>query len=405
MTYQSKYYTKVLEKISSILNDSKGNPYITRYCINKNETDNSYRIDCAGQITLNSQKSYLALEKDFVNNLMEHLNNDKPFKLKYSKNEDLLNHFFEKVSSHFYVINDIRHYSQPNNFIIPTIEEFEKLIKCFEPTLTTIKPFVRAIPIHRKEDKHPYLDFIDVVMSLHNDNFYLNKSDVQIKKIIRDELSSLTSQFYAENEPAIAQGIKSYLSKKTKLLEKINDKNFEIELYEVIKNIIHSDLWSDVALFLPSFSNKNKKIDNQNIFLAPNNQIFHVNLNKEAIFNISSSIIIDKDLEETIKIINLAINKSKPKDIDLIQAINSNGNFKLIMSGLDMDNDKISKLCNLFQDMIYEYNSDNVSKKGSISKDEIENNEKYLAVFAETLWLNFELRKNNEKQANKTHKL
>jgi hypothetical protein len=57
------------------------------------------------------------------------------------------------------------------------------------------------------------------------------------------------------------------------------------------------------------------------------------------------------------------------------------------MSGNGLDENLAIKIGNLFEQMIHEYNSDNVSKNLNSYKK----NKKYLDKAAETLWLGLEL--------------
>lgn len=393
MTTESEYYKAIVNKIDFVLRDSRNSPYIKRYCIIEGQDKHTYTIECEGNATYNVQQKNSSVQKEFLNDLKECLINDKPFQLKFNPNEELLSDFFEKIHDHIYVMNDKRHYSHPDDFIVPTVDEFENILKCFEPTLTSIDIIVRGMP--RSYDKYnkDYMSFIPIVLSLHNEDFYNNKRSLQLKHIIKKELESLTVKFSDETNPLIAQGIQKYLGKKKNLLTTINDKSFENTLYEIIQSLVHSDFWAETASYLPSFPKKKKLGIDTHIFGSEGNPIFHLTLNREKLQSISEATITDKDLEKMLKEIIVTIENTKPKNIDFIQLIKTSEHLKLITAGQDMNNDLLLKVGKLFESMIYEYNSPNVSKRKSEDESDYDKkiNSEYLTKAAQVLWMNIEL--------------
>lgn len=407
MTTNNKYYDKVLSKIDFVLKDSKTNPYIKRYCITEGETKHSYKIECEGNPYYDIQKNNIVVKDKFLKDFKECLLNDKPFQLEFSQNEKLLEHFFEKTVEYFYLINEATHYTQQNRYITPTVDEFSQLVKCFEPTLVSLDKIIEGMPRSYEKYNSSYTALVPIIMSLHNENFYSNKTPEQLKHIIKNELEALTKPFGEETDPFIAEGIQKYLNKKKKILTQINDKSFEDKLYEIIQSLVHSDFWAETSSCLPNFSSKKKQKTKQNIFANDGNPIFHLNLNKENILDISPSIISDKDFNKMLAEINLAIDKNKPSSIDFVQTINTGNNFKLIMAGQDMNNSLVLEIGELFQEMINEYNSPNVSKHRSEDEtaDDKANNYKYLSKAAEILWLNIELKEKNVQKTRKANKI
>jgi predicted transcriptional regulator len=407
MTNESRYYKEIVKKIDLVLRESKNSPYINRMCIVEGQDKHTYTIECEGNPYFNTQKNNLLVQDKFLKDLKECLVNDKPFQLLFNKNEELLSDFFNKIKEYLYIMNDRRHYTHPDDFIIPTSTEFENILKCFEPTLTSIDIIVRGIPRYYAKSNKDYISLIPIVLSLHNASFYSNKNTSQLKKIIKNELDTLTVLFAAEEEPLIAEGIKQYLKKKKSLLIKINDNDFENSLYEIVQSVVHSDFWADIASNLPSFSKKKKLAIDTNIFANEGHPIFHINLNKENIFNISPAIISEKDFEKMLKETVTAIGETKPGSIEFVQVIKTSNDVKLIVAGKDMNNELLLKIGRLFESMIYEYNSTNVSKKNDDDEtdEEKKNNSEYLRKAAEVLWLNIELGQTNSKQKNKTTKI
>lgn len=407
MTTTSKYYEKVLEQIDFFLRNSRNNPYITRYCITEGTNKHTYKIECEGNASYTVQKNNSLIQANFLKDLKECLVNDKPFQLEFSQDEKLIEHFFEKTVEYFYLINEATHYTQSPRYITPTVDEFSQLVKCFEPTLVSLDKIIEGMPRSYEKYNSSYTSFVPVIMSLHNESFYKNKSSAQLKHIIKNELEALTKPFGEETDPFIAEGIQKYLNKKKKILTQINDKSFEDKLYEIIQSLVHSDFWAETSSCLPSFSSKKKQKTKQSIFANNGNPIFHLNLNKENILDISPSIVSDKDFDKMLAEINLAIDKNKPSSIDFVQTINTGNSFKLIMAGQDMNNSLVLEIGDLFQSMINEYNSPNVSKHRSEDEtaDDKANNHKYLSKAAEILWLNIELKEKNVQKTHKTNKI
>jgi hypothetical protein len=380
----SQYYEKVIEKFDFALGDSKGKPYMTRCGIAQGSDEHSYILKNDRYEFLSTQRQVKEIEQRFIDDLKEYLINDKPFKIEYSRDDYMLNDFFERFANYFYQINDMKHYSHPSKYIIPTVDEFEKFIKCFEPTLTSIAPILCGIHKNIQYDISPY---VPIVMSLHNEEFFSTKNNLQLKGLIKSELEALSLNFFGEDNLDIVKGVKNYLVKKEALLEKISDDNFENDIYQIIQEIVHSNFWSEVALCLPSLKKKKSSVIDRNIFSNEQNPLFYIHLHKKNIFDISSSVFTEKDFNNMVNSVVSALDETRPDNIDYIQSVHIRDSLSIVFSSSEnKNNDMSSDIAKLFEVMISEYNSTNANKNDDENID-------YLVKAAKIHWFSLELSK------------
>jgi hypothetical protein len=283
--------------------------------------------------------------------------------------------------------------SYPPKPIYPNVEEFTKVIKCFEPFISSIDLLIHNAP--KSLSGKNINSYLKEVLSLNNKDLLLKLHFDDFRETVADELSILTNRFSNEKDTEIKEGITNYLSLRESILEKNKDKNFELDIFEQIKVILHSDYWADILDYFPTLrQEKNKPIESKDVFSLNSNPVHYLDLDKEYILGISKTIITDRDFFAMVSIITEAINSHKPDTVEFINSVPINGQIKVFISGVDMNQDMAIKIGHLFESMINEYNSDNVIKTGNYSgnRDEtIGKNQEYLNKLAEIYWLDIEL--------------
>lgn len=421
MNKDNSYYLSIANKIEEFIKENNSYSinstikpsYCTRAYYFDEERDFSYRKKLQHQEDL---KTFITDFKDYLfwNSKLEILGKALP------------RSFVLELS--IYIYDSHSHDPiYPPRPIIPSVEEFTKIIKCFGSHIQSIDLLIHNAP-SSINGKH-INSYLKEVLSLNNKELLSKLHFDDFKEVVNDELSILANRFINEKDPEIKDGILNYLSNRESILEKNKDKNFEIDLFKQLKAILHSDYWAEVQDYFPNMrKEKNKPTEFTNAFILNSNPIYYIDLNKDYILGISKSIITDKDFSNMISSITESINLHKPDNIDFITPTPINGQLKVFISSADLTQDMVIKIGKLFESMIMEYNSDNVIQTGNYSGniDEIEynsdnvistgnyrgnideiisKNQKYLNKVAETYWLELEIDVNPTTNINKKLKI
>lgn len=375
------YYEHVVSSIYSILSNNSS-PNSLRYCVVKD--NGKYLIKNASHSSNKENYAHIIVLQDFEEDLKNHLLSNSTFELKFLNEGTLYRDLFDKLARNLYEysgsdrkINDDFDPFEPFNrsYSRPSIEEFKKVINCLSPIIISIYPLIRNTPEQ---------DYIIPVMELHNEKFFDSAITKKIKEIIETDISAFDSISFA-NEDILKDGFNTYLSNKKEQLQKINDKYFEKMLWSKFRKILSHEDWDDIANHLPNLRKKPEELKNLlNISPRP---IYCIDIDIDAILDISLTIIDSQELTKVMKKISESINLFKPEYIDFIQFNASNDCMNITMSGLDLKEESAVKVIKLFEKMIYEYNSNNVIKSSSFENE----NQLYLDKAAETLWLSIEL--------------
>ena len=406
MNKNNIYYDHLVNKVEYILYNKGYSPYSLGYCVVKGIDEGSYYIQdlnsSSAKESYNNSENIKSLLKDFKN----HLINNRPFKLLYNNEDYLYTNFFNRLSDYLFEVRD-NNYSSQNSITRPTIEELTKILKCFEEVIPTVVDLIKGLPKNYSPGD-PFNTFVPIILSIHNKNIFSNKEEKHLKKMISDEIDSLTSSFSNETDLEIVKALKGYLSNKYEFISNLNHPNFESGLFDTIQYIIDSKYWAEISECLPSLKlSKNKKVADKDLFEIDHNPIFHFNLNRQEILNVSPSVITDRDFNKMISLVSDIINSNKPDSIDFIQTCEVHEEIKVIILGMNMTQDLSFKIGKLFEKMIGEYNSCNVIKQSHYHEDsEIDKkNKEYLSKAAQVHWLSLELEAPNNNVKRKTNKL
>jgi hypothetical protein len=381
------YYRTLADGIENFIKHNSS--YILGASLDPQYFSNSYFFKEVRNVSFTQKLALDEVAKAFNKDLKNHLIFDN--KLKF-EGRPFPRSFTLELSTYIYD----SHYRDPGlppRPIIPNIEEFTKVIKCFESLTLSLDLFIHNAP-KSIPGKNINL-YLKEVLSLNNFSVISDLNKDSFREIINDELEILTNRFSNEKDIEIKDGISNYLKNRESLFKRHNDKDFEVDLFEQIKVILHSDYWDEMVDYLPNIRPQKKiPIESKSVFKLNDNPIQSINLDKEYILGISRTIITDRDFSTMISVINEAINLHKPENIDFITPTLINGNIRIFLSSEDMTQDKANKIGKLFESMIHEYNSENVVKTGNYSgnRDEIVKiNQEYLNKAAEVLWLHIEL--------------
>lgn len=345
----------------------------------------------------------LKVIQNFSNDLKNYLMLDHSFKI----TDNILPRSFILELSIYLYDSHSHDPSLPPKAIIPSIEEFAKVIKVFESVIPTLDLFIHNAP--QSIAGKNITSYFKEVLSLNNTSCISKLHQEDFYEIINDEMEMLTNRFSNEKDHELKEGIKNYLTHKEPILEKYHNKDFEENLFEQIKVILHSDYWSEMVDYLPTMRvKKHTSAEFKDMFKMNTNPVHYFDLDKDYILGISNSIITDRDFSSMVSTISDAINTNKPNNIDFINPSQINGQFKVFISGIDINEDMVNKVGKIFESMIHEYNSENVIKTGSYKGNRdntIRKNQDYLNKASEVYWLNIELGNENEQKNNKKNKL
>lgn len=402
MNPKNEYYDNLVARVREILENEKYGNLPEGYGVVKTGENYSYSFQDLNTLTPEKQAQNNKNINELIQDFENHLVKGTPFNVVNNGAEGIYEHFFQIYSNFLFdsADHDTNHYVPA---IAPTLEEFEKSARCFENILPSVSFIIRGFPFTYVGKDSNINRFIPTILSLHNKHTYANETQQSIKQCISDELHSMTGFFDSEEDPAIREGLSHYLSNKKTFLSEAKDKKFEMEMLYVIKYLVSSDYWREIASQLPNLNVKKKNPNySDRLFKINTNTIYQIDLDKEGIFSISPAIITDEDFSNMISIINKSINLHKPEFIDFIQIV-ENGD-KLIISGRDVSKKLAHMVGLLFEQMVHEYNSDNIDKKFIQTEDEKNKVQKYLDKAAQVYWLEAQLDKSNINNPSNTKK-
>ena len=384
------YYEYFIERLREVI--EKNNNKNPSYWINKvKDQPHVYSVDKLDGFSSTQREHGKEIFNEFIKDFKAHLLSDAPFKLVY-KNY-FPNSLIMGISDYLYN-SYFRDDYLPRKNLNPTLEQFTKVLKCFEEVISTTFLLSLEVPRDMKDINPNY--FIKAIFSLDNKKYYENLKEQEFHEVAKGELDQLYNHFYNEKDPLIKESLIIYLKNRETTLEKFP--NVQLQILEQVKAIVHSDYWSEISLYFPNLKkkdlNKEKTVFNTNI-----NPVYFIEINKDYIMNASPTIITNADFSNMISLVTKSIVLNKPDNIDFIEVSEINNRIKLFVSGVDLNQDKVHKIGDLFELMINEYNSDKIVKYSNyytIKNDSIkEANKDYLNKAAETYWLNLELEKNN----------
>jgi hypothetical protein len=403
MATTNKYYERFIEHLYSLLKNKGQYKDENGFCIVAGKEPHSYYIQSLMHSTKEEKINNPVLMGMFINDLNEYLINNKPFKLLrkdqkyYETLEYPYDYFFEIFRDHLYDASR-KNAVKPLN---PSLEQFTKILNCFAPIIDSTKDLLKSMSYYDDIFDNHYNEFAHAILSLpyyqpFDPNYDYYASD------IHDELFQLYSD--KKNNFLLKDGIINYLKNRKLELQSIKDKDENYQIYDHIKTIIPTEYWEEIALLIPNLgiNKKNPQIV-ENLFNLNDKPIYQINLNHNAILDISKTIVTHKDLFEIIVFLNKFINQHKPNGIDYIMPIHLDDKFFITMVGESLNKDLAYNIGSIFEKMLREYNSDNIIKE-IVDDENIDNEEKnadYLNKAAANFWLEIELSNLEKSSSNK----
>lgn len=381
-------------------------------CIIKNEQLNTFYFKSVDDCSLSEKQQNVILIKEFMHRFKEYMTNDSPLHISYIGNKNLYYDFFNRLSSNLYNSDPYNYLPKPR--IIPTVDELLKIGNLFKEGTSEIDYLINQLPkenngfdIHGKR----YTDFVSLLITIPNNHLFEDNhkstvsgyTDYVNKRIINNEIAAIRSIFNFESDINIKNSIITYLKNRKPFLEKISDKQIEEHLFDWIKNSIHPNYWYEASLEFPNLHNTIKGTNSPHLFEIDNSPIFHFNLNKTIIHQICPSILNDDELKKVVQIITHAINKNKPEKINMVQFYFMTDEIKICFSGKELNKSDVLRIGKLYEQMLYQYRSDNVLKFVPFQQGQTiaSHNVQYLDNVSQVLWLELLL----EKKTNDTQKI
>jgi hypothetical protein len=430
MAKEDRYYEKFVDKVYTILRNRGRDKYDLGYCIVQGKEDNTYHIQSLKLSTKEEKSDNLKMMELFINNLSEHLLNDKPFKilpkdLSYYLNTDFdYDDLFRSLNTSFFNSAKDQYSTKP---ILSSFNQFEKTLTCFAPILNSIENLLEEVRYNIDSLDGSFDKYFYTILSLNNNYKHLLESDDEcMSSYLDDEMRSLDSNYmdckshYEEDydddgnlkpkkqvhSTLIKSGLINYLKKRQPYLLKITSEDENISFLNYIKSIFAHEDWKEMSSYIPNLlSQEKRQQNNDELILVNEKPIFQLSVNIPKIISISNSIINDKDLFNVTSSIALSLNDTKPEGVDYVEALEVKQGIILVMCGEKLNKDYVSKICVVFEKMISEYNSDNINKNLRQDEDGLEANKKYLDKAAEAYWLEAELDNSNKSSSKKVRKI
>lgn len=416
MKDNDKYYENFIDAVYKIIKNKVKYKYDLGYCIVQGTKPHTYQLQSLKLSTTEEKKNNPQMMEIFINDLREHLFNNKPFKILPKEASYYINSGFDYdelfsnlIRSFFNAARD-----KSTKEVIPSFKQFEKTLNCFSPILNSISNLFDEVYHHNEYIGDDFDKYFYTILSLENNyQYYLGAEEEYIGSNIDDEIKNLADHYlylkedYEEEDydehgnlipgkvlmsKLIKPGLINYFTKRKDYLLKITNQDENIDILQKIKYILDPKDWKEISLYLPNLiSHDNSEDVGKNLIEINNKPIFQFNVNIRNCLNNSPTIVTNKDLYETTTLIANSLNDTKPEGIDYVEALHLKQGIILILSGDKLNQDYASNICNIFEKMVSEYNSDNINKILNKNDEDIEGNKKYLDKAAETYWLESEL--------------
>lgn len=365
----------------------------------KNTKPYHYHLKDIHDCSFSEQQQQLSTVDDFFKDLKSHFVNNTPLHFIYNNNENIYYHFSSSIMRH--IVHEDFFDEESFTVIPPTVKELLKVGNLFKEGTIRVDSVFDVIPKGVDINGQEYQDFILFLMSIPNKHLFDN-NQISVN-VINSEFCAFTNMFKSETNPKIKDAFKVYLENRKEFIEKIDSKSLEESLLIRIKKSFAPKYWSEFIFAFPNLQEQNKGISKDNLIEFDQENIYHLNLNKGALYKFCPSILNEQDLIQIIASVTQAINDNKPQEISMIQFHCMPNDIKIIFSG-SVDSSYLNKVGNLYQLMLDEYNSENIIKFTK-DKEEFElaliNNTEYLDKASKKNWLSVMLEPTNDNKKKK----
>jgi hypothetical protein len=350
----------------------------------KGERVHSYCLVDLDHCSQSVKEQNLDTIEEFLKDFKSYMEGKSPLQFIYKDNVNLYYHFSREIFNKLFYDNAFDSSTNPSEG--PTVDQLLKIGQLFKEGTIRADSVFNDMPRGLDKNGRDYKDFLLFLMTIPNDHLFEN-NQISVNTI-NHEISNFANAFKASSEPKVKDTFKIYLENRKEIIKNINSPSLEKNLFERIKKAVAPKYWSELVFAFPSLVEP-KGIVTANLVDFDDEKIYHLNLNKGAIYKLCPSLINNQDLMFAFRLIHDSIMDNKPQEISMIHHYEMKSDIKVIFSGKDIDDSYLGKIGELYRKMLDQYNNDEVIKL--ISEDNSKHvyscNKEYLDNSAKMLWL------------------
>jgi hypothetical protein len=322
--------------------------------------------------------------EEFLKDFKSYMEGKSPLQFIYKDNVNLYYHFSREIFNKLFYDNAFDPSTNPSEG--PTVDQLLKIGQLFKEGTIRADSVFNDMPRGLDKNGRDYKDFLLFLMTIPNDHLFEN-NQISVNTI-NHETSHFTNAFKSSTDPKVKDTFKIYLENRKEIIKNINSPSLEKNLFERIKKAVAPKYWSELVFAFPSLVEP-KGVVKDTLVDFDDEKIYHLNLNKGAIYKLCPSLINNQDLMFAFRLIHDSIMDNKPQEISMIHHYEMKSDIKIIFSGKDIDDSYLGKIGELYRKMLDQYNNDEVIKL--ISEDNSKHvyscNKEYLDNSAKMLWL------------------
>lgn len=367
------------------------------FALAKGEQEHTYCLKELDKCSIQERKDNLDNIEEFLKDLDSYMDGRASLQFIYKDNVTLYYYFSREIFNKLFYENPFSNKTQPET---PTVDQLLKIGQLFKEGTVRVDDIFNDIPRGVDKNGRDYKDFLLFLMTIPNEHLFEN-NQISVNTI-NHEISNFTNAFKSSIDPKVKDTFKIYLGNRKRIIEKINSPALEQNLFGRIKKAVAPKYWSELVFAFPSLVQP-KGIVKDNLVEIADEKVYHLNLNKGAIYNLCPSLINNQDLMFAFRLIHDSILDTKPQEITMIHHYEMKSDIKVIFSGKNIDDSYLGRIGDLYKKMLDQYNNDEVIKL--ISEDNSKHvyscNKEYLDKSAQMLWMDVMLESsvvNNKKK-------
>jgi len=391
-----KTHHTYLEYISFLFEDKLKD---SLFCLIRDEKQYSYHLKDIEKCSIVEKEQHSSVVKAFINDFKSYLTNNTPLNFIYGNNVDIYYHFSQSIFHH--IIHEDPFNTLDFSVEKPTVQELLKIGQLFKEGTIRLDTIFDRVKDAIDVDVEKYKDFLLFMATIPNHHLFLK--NLIPMNTIKSEVGTFTRVFQNETDSKVKDAFITYLENRKDFIVKIDSKPFEEYLLYRIKKGFAPKYWSEFMFALPNLKEKELEVVKDDLIEFSNEKMYHLNINKGALYKLCPSILNDQELSRVVESITKVIDANKPAEVNMVHYYSMLNDIKIMFSG-NIDESYLHKFSNLYQKMFGEYNSDNVVKFSMDGDDRaiaLLNNVKYLNKAAETHWMDVMLEPSSNKKNKK----
>lgn len=360
----------------------------------KDENMYSYHLKDIEKCSRIEKEQHLTIVDAFLNDFKSHFINNTPLNFVYGDNVEIYYHFSHSIFHH--IIHEDTFNNQDFSVEKPTSEQLLKIGHLFKEGTIRVDTLIDNLTSTADVNWKDYKDFILFMMTISNEHSFTDYNS--IIRNIKAEVGTFAKLFSSEQDKKVKDTFKIYLGNRQDFIKKLDSEPLEEYILNRIKKSLAPKYWSEMLFAFSHLENRKIGVVKDNLIEVDPENIYHLNFNKGALYNFCPSILNEKDLINIFGIITKAIDGHKPEEIHMLHYYQMADDLKVMFSG-NIDQTYVTKVGDLFQKMLEQYNSDNFIKTVQGKEEEVfQHNIEFLNQSAKMLWLDVMLDKNNNKK-------